>query len=90
MSFQIVWTAEALANLEAIRGYIGQFAPLAAQRFSARLVSTAENLATYPERGRPVGEAVREMTIINPYIIRYAVTSEAVVILRIRHGARQP
>jgi plasmid stabilization system protein ParE len=86
----IVWTAEARANLAAIRAYINQFSPLAAQRFSARLVRAAESLAENPDIGRSVGQGRRELVTIAPYIIRYRITEEAVFILRIRHGARRP
>jgi plasmid stabilization system protein ParE len=42
--FRIVWTETARRDLERIRDYIGQFAPLAAQRFAVRLVVAAESL----------------------------------------------
>jgi plasmid stabilization system protein ParE len=87
---RIIWSGEARANLLGIRAYIGQFSPLAAQRFSARLVRAAENLALQPNIGRSVGAGSRELVTIAPYIIRYRVTDDAVVILRIRHGARRP
>jgi len=86
----VVWTAEARDNLSAIRAYIGQFNPIAAERLAARLVSVADTLDEYADRGRPVGDGRRELTIVRPYIIRYLVTAESVIILRIRHGARRP
>jgi len=87
---KVVWTAEARANLEALRAYIGEFSPLNAQRFSVRLVNAVDSLADLPDRGRPVGGDRRELTAIFPYIVRYRVTAESVVVLRIRHGARSP
>ena len=87
---RIIWSGEARANLSGIRAYIGQFSPLAAQRFSARLVHAAESLAQQPDIGRSIGAGRRELVTIAPYIIRYRVTNDAVVILRIRHGARRP
>ncbi|TCS10230.1 type II toxin-antitoxin system RelE/ParE family toxin [Caulobacter sp. BK020] len=87
---RIVWTDEARANLQAIRNYIAQFSPLAAQRFSMRLVTAAEDLAENPDRGRSVGNGRRELALIRPYLIRYRVETEAVFILRIRHAARKP
>jgi plasmid stabilization system protein ParE len=64
--------------LTGVRDYIGQFAPLAAQRFAARLVHAVETLKTQPARGRIVGDTIRELTIIAPYVIRYEITDEAV------------
>ncbi|HWU14378.1 MAG TPA: type II toxin-antitoxin system RelE/ParE family toxin [Caulobacter sp.] len=68
---RVVWTDEARANLQAIRDYIAQFSPLAAQRFSMKLVTTAEDLAENPDRGRSVGNGRRELALIRPYLIRY-------------------
>ena len=73
-----------------IRAYIGQFAPLAAQRFTARLVGVVESLAEQPNRGRPVGDGVRELVAVRPYLVLYEITASRVQILHIRHGARAP
>jgi toxin ParE1/3/4 len=89
-SRRVIWSSRSLRDLESIRAYIGQFAPLAAQRFTARLVATVENLADQSHRGRPVGREVRELVFIPPYAVRYRVTAEAVQIVRIKHGAQQP
>ncbi len=87
---RVVWTDEALANLLAIRSYIAQFSPLAAQRFSLRLVAAAEDLAENPDRGRSADNGRRELALIRPDLIRYRVVADAVFILRIRHAARRP
>lgn len=86
----VIWSGEARTNLVAIRDYIGQFNPLAAQRLANRLVALADSLDEFAERGRPVGRGLRELTVVWPYIIRYRVTEDTVIILRIRHGAREP
>jgi toxin ParE1/3/4 len=86
---RIVWTDEAVANLTAIRAYINQFKPAAAQRFAARLLAAANALAEHPDRGRPIVDETRELVVVWPYLIRYRVDADSVVILRIRHGAMQ-
>ena len=86
----IVWTPEARANLAGIRTYIAQVSPLAAQRLALRIVAAVESLADNAERGRPVRADVRELTAIWPYLIRYRVEEDTVVVLRVRHGARRP
>jgi len=83
---RVVWTREALANLELIRAYIQQFNPGAAQRMARRLIEAGDSLRTFPERGRPVANGRRELPTVPPYIIRYRVEGEDVLILRIRHG----
>jgi addiction module RelE/StbE family toxin len=88
---QVIWSRRALADLTAIRAYIHQARPIAAQRMARRLAAAGESLSANPERGRLVGPVgVRELTVIWPYIIRYRLTSEAVQIVRIKHGARRP
>jgi toxin ParE1/3/4 len=86
---QVVWTRRALSDLVAIRAYIGQFSPLAAQRMASRLKRAGDSLAKHPDRTRSAAPGLRELTAIPPYILRYQVTPEAVVILRIRHAAQQ-
>ena len=44
--------------------------------------------AEFAERGRDAGQGRREMTTVWPYILRYRIEADRVVILRIRHGAR--
>jgi plasmid stabilization system protein ParE len=45
-----------------------------------------DSLQAFPERGRPVAGGLRELPTVPPYIIRYRVAGDAVLILRIRHG----
>ena len=85
---QVVWTFRALADLAAIRDYIGQFSPLAAQRMALRLRAAAESLADHPERGRLATATLRELVVVPPYVIRYYVGDDVVNIIRIRHAAR--
>lgn len=85
---KIVWTEEAVEHLEAIVTYVSVYDPAAAARLGERLIALADSLADFPNRGRDAGEGRREMTIVPPYILRYRVEGERVVILRIRHGAR--
>jgi len=85
---KIVWTEEAISHLEAILAYVSAFNPGAASRLGERLIAVADSLAAFSERGRDAGEGRREMTSVWPYILRYRVKSDTVIILRIRHGAR--
>lgn len=85
---RIVWTDDAVGNLEAIVTYVSVFNPGAATRIADRLIEVADSLAEFPNRGRDVGGGRREMTTVWPYILRYRVEAERVVILRVRHGAR--
>ena len=87
----VVWTFSALADVEGIRRYIENFNPYAARDMAARIMEAGNSLANFPYRGREVpGTQLRESTLARPYIIRYRVEPNRVVILRVRHGARRP
>ncbi|WP_165799354.1 type II toxin-antitoxin system RelE/ParE family toxin [Caulobacter zeae] len=88
---EVVWTDRALADIEAIVAYIvGQHSPIAAQRLAQRLLTTGDTLATNHDRGRPIKRGRRELAIVPPYLIRYRIKAEQVLILEVRHGARRP
>jgi plasmid stabilization system protein ParE len=87
---RLIWSAEATASLRAIQLYLAQFNPFAAQRLAVRLNSAAESLCEFPGLGRPVGNEVRELTTARPYVIRYLVQDDAIYVVVIRHGAREP
>ena len=85
----VLWTEEAVVNLEAIAEYISAFNPAAAERLAQRLIELADSLAEFSDRGREAGDGKREMTIVWPYVLRYRTEEDRVIILRIRHGAQQ-
>jgi len=85
---EVVWTRRAALEVGAVRAYVGQFSPLAAQRLSTRLVQAARSLESLPDRGRLISAGRRELTIVPPYLIRYARYGDRVIILEIRHSAR--
>lgn len=88
---EVVWTEPALAHLEAIRVYIEQFNPRAAHDVAASLKALGDSLAAFPHRGRSVrGAGMRELVSTYPYIIRYHIDGDIVVILRVRHTSRRP
>jgi len=85
---RIVWTDEAVGQLEAIVTYVSAFNPAAAERLGKRLIAVADSLVEFPNRGRSIGKQLREMTVVRPYVLRYRVEDASVIILRIRHAAR--
>ena len=86
---RVVWTREALANLELIRAYIEQFDPNAAVRLTAQLFAAGDSLRDFPRRGRPSGDGVRELPTVPPYVVQYEVHGDIAYILRIKHGAQR-
>lgn len=85
---QAVFVPAAIADLIAIRTFIGHFNPAAARRMALRLRSTAESLAEIPDRDRLRQDGTRELVAVHPYVIVYDVGTTRVTILRVWHGAQ--
>jgi toxin ParE1/3/4 len=85
----VIISPEALADLAAIRDYIGERNRSAASRIAVALVAACDRLEHLPERGRPgLVPGTREITVIWPYVIVYRITPTAVEIIRVWHGAQ--
>jgi toxin ParE1/3/4 len=85
----VAYSPEALADLTAIRAYIGDRNPAAASRIAVQLVAACDRLEHLPERGRlGLAPGTREITAIWPYVIVYRITPAAVQIMRVWHGAQ--
>ncbi len=87
---RVMWSNRSRRDLENIQTYIGLFAPLAALRFTTRLMATVESLSSHPFRGRIISSQIRELTAVAPYLVRYRVTVDEVQIIWIKHGAQSP
>jgi toxin ParE1/3/4 len=85
---RIRWTPEASGQLEASVKYIEQDNPDAARRVAQAVLDRIEQLARFPDIGRP-GEVrgTREL-VRSPYVIVYRYNDEIVEILYIWHGAQ--
>jgi toxin ParE1/3/4 len=86
---RIAWSIEALWDLDHIRTYIAEFDPKAAARIHAGLLKAGNGLCDFPNRGRPANRGRRELPTVPPYVIRYSVRGDVVVIEAIRHGAQR-
>lgn len=90
MANRVRRTAQAVADVDEIWLSIAIDNERAADRVIARIYEAEARFAEYPELGRTraeLGSTVRSWAV-EPYVIFYAVESDAVVILRILHGAR--
>ena len=88
---KIAWTARAVRDLEAVRDYIAQDSPRAAQGVAAAILASVERLVDFPASGRP-GRLphTRELVVPGtPFVIPYRVEASAVEILAVIHGARR-
>jgi toxin ParE1/3/4 len=86
---KVILSDRAANNIAAIRDYIGQDNPAAADRMVDKLVSAVRSLAQFPNRGRTGRIAgTRELVSVRPYIIVYRVGRDRVEISQIRHAAQ--
>ena len=88
---QIIWEEDALRDLRHIRRHIAKDNVVAARQVARRIQEAARLLADHPEIGR-TGRVTdtRELVIADtPYIAAYQVAGDAVLILRVLHGAQQ-
>jgi toxin ParE1/3/4 len=92
---KVVYSEEALENLDSILGYIAIHYPTLSARFEKRLRTVVARIAAWPESAQEVAArpSVRMAPLIRypykPYKIFYRVTDEAVEILYIHHAAQQ-
>ena len=87
--FRIIWTLRAQRDLAGIRDYVAADSPTAADRLADRLFQAGQRLSDFPEVGRLEG-VTRVLATAPPYLIRYRVHYEGVVIVGVRHGRRRP
>jgi plasmid stabilization system protein ParE len=88
---RLLFTEAAVADLERLRDFIRRHHPAAANRARDRIVGTAERLTAFPSEGRSVRgrEDIREIPLAfgeSGYLLRYQVTRDAVIVLRIWHA----
>ena len=89
---KVRYTARAKDDIGAIYRTIRRSNPRAAQRVRARIRSLANELGGEPRRGSVVEQrpGVRRLPVVRfPYAIYFTVEQSTVVILQVRHGARQ-
>jgi len=88
---RVVYTDEALRDLDAAVSYIAQNYPAALNGFRRRLRTIEQRIAKWPKSAEAVAQRpnVRALPFIRyPYRMFYQVTNEAVEILHIHHAAR--
>lgn len=88
---RVIWTRQAVEDVEAIRAYVARDSERYAVLLAERLVAAIERVGLFPESGRVVPEvndvALREV-VYGTYRIVYRVLPEAVEVVTVCHGAR--
>ena len=92
---QIIYTQEAIEDLQRLRNFIAKNNPVSAQRIAKELIKRIQTLQSMPMMGRAVPSApnpdiIRDMIFEN-CTIRYAIHAQTLAILRIwHHDETQP
>jgi toxin ParE1/3/4 len=90
---RIVFTDEALRDLDEILEFIATHYPAIALPFRQRLRAVLQRIGKWPKSGEEVEQrpGVHVAPLIRyPYRIFYQTTTDAVEILHIHHAARRP
>jgi addiction module RelE/StbE family toxin len=87
---RVVWSPSDLQDIITIYNYVANHNPRVASDLIDALLRAGDGLVNFPHRGRLVGDNLRELTVVYPYLIRYEIVGTDVTILRVRHGRRQP
>lgn len=88
---RVVWTLQAVEDVEALRSYIARDSPFYAALVAERILESVERLREFPRSGRVVPEmgleAYREL-ILGAYRIVYRLAGDRADILTVVHAAR--
>lgn len=88
---KLVWTKQAIADLNAAHDYIAETAPEAAGLIIERIEKSLESLRQFSEMGR-LGRVkdTREVVVPRtPFILPYRVRKNRIEILAVLHGSRR-
>lgn len=88
---KILWSRDALRDLEEAREFITKENAKAAKGMIERIQTLLESLSVHSKLGR-VGrvKGTRELVVIGtPFILPYVIDKQRIIILGVRHAARR-
>ena len=89
MARVLVWSPEAIEDVEAIAAYIERDSPWYAKAVVSKLVETAESIPEYPQLGRIVpelGDANIRERLVHSYRLIYRLEQTRVLLAAVIHG----
>ena len=91
MARGLVWSPEAVEDIESIASYIERDSVWYAKAVASKIVETAETIPQHPELGRIVPE-IRDVSIrerfLYSYRIIYRLDAERILVVAVIHGSR--
>jgi addiction module RelE/StbE family toxin len=92
MGHKVVWSPEALDDVDAIAGYIARDSAFYATTVVNRILETSRSLNQFPYLGRAVPELgqddIRERFVYS-YRLVYRVAQDTITVVAVIHGKRQ-
>ena len=89
MARALVWSPEAIEDIEAIAAYIERDSPWYARAVVSKLIETAESIPEYLQLGRTVPElgepSIRER-LVHKYRLIYRLEENCAVVAAVIHG----
>jgi addiction module RelE/StbE family toxin len=92
MDYRIVWSPEAIEDIESIAEYIERDSKFYAKAVVNKIFQSTEKLKNFPKIGRFVPESGREdirELIVYSYRLVYQVKEGEILIIAVIHGKRQ-
>lgn len=91
MARELVWSPEAIEDVQSIAAYIERDSSWYARAVASRIIQTAEALPDFPELGRVVPEigdsSIRERFVYS-YRLIYRVEAGQILVAAVIHGSR--
>lgn len=88
----VVWSAQALSDLSAIKEYISHDSPEYAAVYVSKILAKGDGVSVFPNSGREVPETelnfIREV-YLGDYRIIYSIMEDCINILTVHHGNRK-
>ena len=90
MGLKVRLAPRAIADLDDIRAYLLERNPRGAERVRQRIEQAITTLSDFPKIGRPTHLAGVSVTTVlrYPYLVYYTASDRELVIIHIRHAAR--
>jgi addiction module RelE/StbE family toxin len=89
MDYQVVWSPEALADVEAIASYIARDSAAYAQAVVEKILETAHQVGEFPFLGRMVPEVAQDTIrerFVYSYRLIYRIRNDTITIAAVIHG----
>ena len=91
MDYKVVWSPEAIEDVESIAEYIGRDSLVYSQAVVMKVLETTQNIKEFPLAGRVVPELedtkVRERFVYS-YRLIYRIKNQTILIVAVIHGKR--